>query len=243
MRHGKRTAILLAVACSSLLAFPTPPPQAGKPDDMGGAVRGRVTFRGMIPSVEQMTVLRDAEFCGKTAANETVSVDRVTGGLAGAVVSLEGVPTSVPSAVEAPATLDNRACRFSPALRAVRVGSVLEISNADPVLHNTHIRKGGVAFLNVALPPGGRTIRKPLNEAVRLEIRCDAHRFMRASIHVFDHPYFTVTDEKGQFELPQVPPGTYRLLVWHDTLGMNERTVTVPADMPISVNLELKRDK
>jgi plastocyanin len=243
MSNGNRAALLLALAYSCLVVFQDTSPVAAKPDATGATVRGRVTFRGTVPPVEQIPVMRDTEFCGKMAPNESLTVDRATGGLAGVVVSLEGTSPSEPAPTETRALLDNRACRFSPTLRAVRAGSVLEISNADPVLHNTHIRKGNVAFLNVALPPGGRTIRKPLNDAGRLEIRCDAHRFMRASIHIFDHPYFTVTDEKGQFELPRVPPGTYRLLVWQDTFGMTEQSVTVPGGTSVSVNLELKREK
>jgi plastocyanin len=138
-----------------------------------------------------------------------------------------------------PAALDNRACRFHPRVRAITLGTPLEIGNADPVLHNTHIWREGVTFLNVALPPGGEPIRKTVAALGRLDVRCDAHKFMQASVHVFAHPYFAVTDDAGRFELTKVPPGTYRLRVWHETLGSQEQTVQVSGKGPVTVNLVL----
>jgi protocatechuate 3,4-dioxygenase beta subunit len=35
---------------------------------------------------------------------------------------------------------------------------------------------------------------------------------------VADHPYYAITDEKGQFTLTDIPPGTYRVAVWHPYL-------------------------
>ena len=39
---------------------------------------------------------------------------------------------------------------------------------------------------------------------------------MRANIRVFDHPYFAVTNEKGEFEIKDAPAGKYRLVIWQD---------------------------
>jgi hypothetical protein len=42
---------------------------------------------------------------------------------------------------------------------------------------------------------------------------------MKMHIRVFDHPYFAVTDEQGNFEIRNAPAGEYRLVVWHETNG------------------------
>lgn len=219
----------------------TEPARAYEVDLSAGktTVRGQVTLRGPAPLAERVTVLRDSAFCGETVPNESLQVDRRSNGVAAVVVSLEGVTVGKPFPEDRWLALENRTCRFSPHVKAVQVGSQMEVSNADPVLHNTHIRKSEATFLNVALPPGGKAIRKTLADPGRLDVRCDAHRFMRASVHVFAHPYFTVTDPAGKFELTEVPPGAYRIRVWHETLGMREKAVTVPAQGQTVVNLEL----
>jgi plastocyanin len=209
------------------------------PGITGSTVRGLITYRGSIPSDKPLSVTRDVEYCGTTVTNEGLLVDRFSKGVAAVVVSLEGVTKGKAFPAEKRVVLENEGCRFSPRIRAVSVGSLIEINNTDPVLHNTHIRKGNATFLNVALPAKGKPIRKPLAEAAHLDVRCDAHQFMRASLHVFAHPYFAVTDQAGMFEIPQVPPGTYSLRVWHETLGFVEKPVTVPGTGEVTVNLKL----
>jgi hypothetical protein len=39
---------------------------------------------------------------------------------------------------------------------------------------------------------------------------------MNAEILVVPHPYYTVTDESGKFELTDVPPGQYQIVAWHE---------------------------
>ena len=209
------------------------------PGIVGSTVRGFVTYRGSIAPGEPLSVTRDIQYCGTTVTNETLLVDRSSKGIAAVVVSLEGVTKGKAFPAEKRLLLENQGCRFSPRVHAMAVGSLIEINNADPVLHNTHIRKGNATFLNVALPPEGKPIRKPLAEAAHLDVRCDAHHFMRASLHVFPHPYFTVTDQTGLFEISHVPPGTYSLKLWHETLGFVEKPVTVPMTGEVTVNLKL----
>lgn len=39
---------------------------------------------------------------------------------------------------------------------------------------------------------------------------------MNAEVLVVPHPYYTVTDESGRFELRDVPPGEYEIVAWHE---------------------------
>lgn len=113
-------------------------------------------------------------------------------------------------------------------------------------MHNTHIRKEsrfGNTVINVAQPVGAPVIEKGLEEVGLLDVRCDAHTFMRASLHVFEHPYFTVTDESGGFILTHVPTGTYRLQLWHEVLGAYEQDVIVPSAGELSLDIEMDRPR
>ena len=212
----------------------------------GVTVRGRVTLVGSVPKTEQVTVHRDSKFCGEMMPIEAVEVDPGLGAIRGVVVSLKGVTKGkalVPE--DARIVFENRTCRFIPRTNAAVVGSVLEIVNVDPIMHNTHVRKDGrfgPTVMNVVQPKGVGAIKKTLRDAGYLDIRCDAHTFMHASVHVFTHPYFAVTDETGLFELKQVPPGTYQLRIWHETLGTMEKTTSVPTTGSVTVDVKLRSE-
>jgi len=45
-----------------------------------------------------------------------------------------------------------------------------------------------------------------------------------------EHPYFAVTDAKGQFEIKGLPPDEYELEAWHEEFGELEANVTVGPD-------------
>jgi hypothetical protein len=51
---------------------------------------------------------------------------------------------------------------------------------------------------------------------------------VRGSV-VFKHPYFVVADKDGNFDLNDLPPGTYTIKAWHEKLGTPSQKVTVGA--------------
>ncbi len=59
------------------------------------------------------------------------------------------------------------------------------------------------------------TFAKP--EIVRVD--CDLHSWMKPWVVVAAHPYYAITNADGQFAFEKLPPGPYRLPVWHERLG------------------------
>ena len=109
--------------------------------------------------------------------------------------------------------LNNNHCMFEPRVQGASVGQQLKIVSLDPILHNTHpqVAATGATLYNVALPFKGFSVVKPLPTSPELiQVKCDVHEWMRAWIHVFDHPYYASTDSAGHFTLTDVPPLTYR---------------------------------
>jgi hypothetical protein len=66
-------------------------------------------------------------------------------------------------------------------------------------------------------------------EEVAIPVKCNIHPWMRSYIAVFKHPYFAVTDKNGNFELKNLPPGTYTIKAWHEKLGTAIQKVIIDA--------------
>ena len=66
-------------------------------------------------------------------------------------------------------------------------------------------------------------------QEVMIPVKCNIHDWMHAYIGVVDNPYFATTRDDGSFVLPNLPPGTYTVTAWHETLGTEQATVTVAA--------------
>jgi hypothetical protein len=61
---------------------------------------------------------------------------------------------------------------------------------------------------------------------------------MQGYVFVFDHPYFAITDETGQFRIEDLPPGRWKTTIWHETLGTVQTDVIVPEHGEVSVRVE-----
>ncbi|HZP42330.1 MAG TPA: carboxypeptidase regulatory-like domain-containing protein [Candidatus Binatia bacterium] len=228
MRRRTTTGALVAL----LLGLPVPPPHAA-----AGVLTGTVRLAGPAPARPPMPVFKNAEVCGEHVIDERLVVGPA-GGVRYAVVTVEGVAGGRKPERDVTVTLDNQGCRFVPHVQTAEVGQWLALQNSDPVLHNADARMGPDTLFNVALTPG-RRIRKPLARAGRIDVTCDVrHTWMSAFIVVADHPYHTVTDAYGAYEIHDVPGGTYAVRVWHETLGTLERSVTVPADGTATLDVE-----
>lgn len=203
-----------------------------------GALAGRITFTGASTPDQVLEVTRDAPFCGKTATIRTLAVNRETGGLEGAVVSLDAIPIPPNESPLPPVGLVNSHCALSPPIMAGQVGQQLEIRNDDPIMHNTHLTLGTRTFLNVALVPAGRPVVKQLAKPGIYHAKCDAHPFMSATVMALPHPFFSVTDETGAFRISHLPPGDHVMTIWHHTLGTFQQRITIPASGEATVTIQ-----
>lgn len=193
----------------------------------GGDVSGTVSYGGDAPAPAQLEITEDVDYCGQRPIyDETVQVS-ASKGLANVVVFLKDIAAGAPPA-PSQVTLDNTGCRYEPHILAFSVGSELSVKNSDAVLHNTHARLPRADVFNYALPRQGQVIESVIDRPGLMKVGCDAgHTWMSAYIAVFEHPYFAVTDAEGRYELPQVPPGEYSLVFWHESLGAQTQSISV----------------
>lgn len=215
--------------CSGLFLFLVLPSHARGYEEItvhkGGTIRGFVRVQGSLSESPAPEILKFKKIC-KNVPNERLVVgpDR---GVRYAVVVLEGITKGKPVEREAVNELNNVNCRFVPHVQAASVGQWLVIKNSDPILHAAHAYfENGQPQFNIGLFPG-RVRRKPLISPGIVNILCEIHPWMKAFVVVTEHPYHGVTDIFGEYEIRDVPQGSYLLKVWHETLGTQEKQVEV----------------
>jgi plastocyanin len=207
-----------------------------------GTLKGQVTLTGTPPAPkvleEKGKARKDPEFCAKDAPimSDRVVVDEATKGLKNVLVYIPK-PTAVnpeakSNAMSAKIEFDQANCVFKPHVLAVKAGTQVEVKNSDPVTHNVNARLKENGISNMLLPPKGAQ-PKQLNATERTpsEVVCDVHPWMKAYWMVVDSPYFAVTDEKGNFEIKDVPAGTQKVVVWHEAVGF----VTAPSGNNVDI--------
>jgi hypothetical protein len=201
----------------------------------GGVVKGIVRLDGAPPARPLLEVFKHREVCGEGVPDDRLIVGP-GGGLRYGVVTVEGVRGGKKPEQEIAIPLDNHGCRFVPHVQVAELGQWLELHNTDPVLHNADARIHGETIFNAALPPD-RHVRKPLARPGLVAITCDIHTWMSAFVSVADHPYHTVTDTYGAYEIGDLPAGTYTLRVWHEELGTQERPVTIEPGKTTTIDI------
>jgi carboxypeptidase family protein len=207
-----RLAAGLAVAL--LAAVPAAAYEAVTVGD-GGTLSGTVKFVGPLPKLEPLPVNKNRDVCGDEKASEALVLGAERG-VRGGVILLEGVSrgkTGNPDVV-----VDNHRCVFVHHVTVTMPNERTRVTNSDPVLHNTHGFLGKTTVFNLALPNKDQMIEvtKRLTKPGVVRVLCDAHPHMSAWMVVHDSPYYAVSDERGAFKIDGIPPGTYKVTMWHE---------------------------
>lgn len=223
-------ALALLLASCSPKSPDGPKAPAGPPGKVGTAVvSGRVTFSGVPPANEKVTMGSDP-YCSGQHPGESelpeyaVGVD---GALANVLVRvMSGVSGVYPPPAEAK-RLDQKGCAFSPRVLALVAGQPLELVSSDATLHNVHaVAKENRAF-NLGMPAPGTRFTRTFEKPEIVAFRCDVHPWMRAWVAVLPHPFFAVTGADGRYEIRGLPAGTYTVQAWHEKLPPQTFTVTL----------------
>jgi hypothetical protein len=221
---------LAALAAVGLLSMVAP---ARAADQTWATIKGKVVFDGDPPAPRKVDLTKFPQCKDKDGQAEVIDdlvVDPKTKGVRWAVaflVAADGkVKTEIPvhpslkEVKEKQLTLDQPCCTFLPHVVCLREGQSLLVKNSASFPHNANVQGDGAPEGNNSIPAGGSKElvgwKATLNPAT---IACNIHPWMRTDVYTFKHPYFAVTDEKGEFTLENVPTGKYFLVVRHDKVG------------------------
>jgi plastocyanin len=163
-----------------------------------------------------------------------------------AVVSIEGFSKeqikAQTSVVKPQKTImDQRNLTFIPTVLAIMVGETVDFPNNDKSWHNVY-SKGGANDFDLGLYAPGKTRSKKFDKPGVSRILCNAHPNMEGFIVVKDHPFFSSTDSRGNYEIKNVPLGKLRVEIWYPNLDVRSEPVPLVRDGEVFVlNVDLKK--
>ena len=195
----------------------------------GGSVTGVVEAAGEIPADTTIRPTVDERACGASLVDRTVA--RRGNRIGGVVVWLADLRTGKPFPLTRRFELDMDKCLLTPRAQSALAGGTLNVKSGDPVRSRLRFirRPANEVVSTVTMNDAGQVVpdEKILAAPGVVEVRGEVHPWLRAWLLVFDHPYHVSTGADGAFALADVPPGTYRLVAWHERLGVAEQAVTV----------------
>ncbi len=219
-----RIAFLLSTALLCSLC-----PQTSQAQQRWGTLSGQFTVTGQLPPTKKLQITKDNSYCDKYAdelIDESLVVDK-RGGLANLYIWIRTprgseLPIHPQYQTDQPAVhIATHHCRFQPRAAALWAGhQTLKCTNQDPI-------GSTFALTTFNNPPSGSVI--PVNRQIELkfqqpeilpaQMRCYIHPWKQAWVKIHDSPYIAITDEKGRFEMPDIPAGKWEFQLWHERTG------------------------
>lgn len=235
----------------------------------GATISGNIGFLGVPPEPLRFEVKKNSDVCGTERWLSKVEVhnDR----LKGAVVMLQGVSKGKPFEAsvhrgespndgafhykgghELTLTIQTKSCNFGPYTGVLASQNLIRLENTDSVKHVLHSyavrgRKASIlrSVHNRDIFPGSdievEFTTRHLKHSSVVAITCDRHDFMENRFYVVDNPYFSLSDREGHFNIDDVPPGHYELVVWHPVLGEKKQEITVEPNGNIEMYFEFSK--
>ena len=124
--------------------------------------------------------------------------------------------------------IDQRGCIYIPRISVVRSGRPVTFINSDPIFHNVKAMAKANKRFNQGMPKKGQRLTKIFSKnEITVHAKCSVHPWMGAHVGVFDHQWFSLTDENGTYQLPALPSGDYTITFWHEVFGEHQKQVTL----------------
>jgi plastocyanin len=205
-------------------------------------LRLSIIFVGVLLGLSPVVLATDTDAVGIIKGTITIGGKPATD----AVISIEGVSkeqVKPQMSLSRPQKkiVDQRNMKFVPTVVAIMVGETVDFPNNDNSWHNV-FSKGGANDFDLGLYAAGKTRSKKFDKPGVSRILCNAHPNMEGFIVVKDHPLFSTTDSRGNYEIKKVPAGKTRVEIWYPSLEPRSESIEiVRAGEVYALNVDLKK--
>jgi plastocyanin len=112
------------------------------------------------------------------------------------------------------AAIEQRDRELNPYVTIVQEGTAIEFPNRDPFKHHLYSFSPAKTF-EIKLYAGKPVKPIVFDKSGEVALGCNIHDWMEAYVLVVDSPYFAKTGSNGRALIANIPPGRYRLRLWH----------------------------
>ncbi len=196
-----------------------------------GRVEGTVVLAANLSNRKprvRLDALYGAPAAPRRAVNELTNV----------VVYLEAVKSPYPARPRTPRVVRQIHEAFVPRVLPVLVGDTVRFPNEDPFFHTVFSLSKARTF-DLGRYATGDSKSVAFDRPGVVQVFCHIHSDMRATVLVLENPYYVSVDSTGRFALPDVPPGEYRLLAWHERIQPAVRQIRVEPGATRTVHFEI----
>lgn len=137
--------------------------------------------------------------------------------LGDAVLYLEGPALTAAAAKPANVEIAITDKTYAPHVVVVSVGSTVRFPNHDPFNHNVFSLSEPNQF-DLGLYGRGEAKSHTFTNPGLVRVYCNVHPRMVAYVQVMANRYYAQPGTDGSFTVENVPPGRYRLHVWHERI-------------------------
>jgi plastocyanin len=137
-------------------------------------------------------------------------------------------------------TIDQRDKSFVPSWAVVRRGTTVEFPNHDNIYHNVFSQAAGNAFDLGLYNAGTAAKTHSFQSAGTVDIYCNIHPKMAASVLVVPNDLFAKIQEDGTFVIKNVPSGQRKIVAWSPGTALSTQWVELKAGSTAEVALTLE---
>jgi plastocyanin len=135
-----------------------------------------------------------------------------------AVVWLEGVPAASWTLPATTPVMSQRGAKFAPDFLVVVVGQTVRMPNDDRLIHNVFSISTPKKF-DLGHYSQGESRSVTFEKPGIVDLFCNIHENMHATIVVVPSTFYAVADDSGHFSIRGVPPGTYTVRAYSPDAG------------------------
>ena len=111
-------------------------------------------------------------------------------------------------------TIQQSGKKFLPGWAVIQRGTAIEFPNRDNIYHNVFSLSTGNSFDLGLYNSGGEAKSHTFTEAGPVDVYCNIHPQMAASVLVVPNRYFAKVKGDGSFEIAGVPAGRRKVVAW-----------------------------